>query len=211
MSRWFRMYDELLDDPKVQRLSGDDFKAWVNILCLASRNEGALPPVQDIAFALRLDARKAAAMFDRLQSAGLIVAVDDAFMPNKWNARQYKSDVSTDRVKRFRERSKPVSETAPETPPDTETDTEYSVANATAPADLEKVMFDTGKEFLARHGVAVGKSGPLLGKWKRDQGAGAVIEALAAAQREGAIDPISFIEGRWRAAKRAPVSEYGPC
>ena len=27
MSRWFRYYDEALDDPKVQRLPGDDFKA----------------------------------------------------------------------------------------------------------------------------------------------------------------------------------------
>jgi len=34
MSQWFRMYAEVLDDPKVQRLSGDEFKAWVNILCL---------------------------------------------------------------------------------------------------------------------------------------------------------------------------------
>lgn len=87
----------------------------------------------------------------------------------------------------------------------------YSVDKSTAPADLEKVMFDTGKAFLAKHGLAAGKSGPLLGKWKRDQGAGAVIEALAAAQREGAIDPVSFIEGRWRADKRVVQPEYGPC
>lgn len=27
MSQWFRMYAEVLNDPKAQRLSGDDFKA----------------------------------------------------------------------------------------------------------------------------------------------------------------------------------------
>ena len=26
MSRWFRVYDDLVDDPKVQRLSGPEFK-----------------------------------------------------------------------------------------------------------------------------------------------------------------------------------------
>ena len=46
-SRWYRMYDELLDNPKVQRLSGDEFKAWVNILCLASRHDGVVPPVAE--------------------------------------------------------------------------------------------------------------------------------------------------------------------
>lgn len=130
MSRWFRMYDELLDDPKVQRLSGDEFKAWVNLLCLASRNEGVLPSMDDIAFALRLDAKKARALIDRLVSATLLDVDGDHFAPHGWNARQYKSDVSTDRVKRFRERSKRADETAPETDTETDNTTDKSVVPA---------------------------------------------------------------------------------
>jgi hypothetical protein len=124
MSRWLRMYEEILDDPKVQRLSGDDFKAWVNLLCLTSRYSGDLPPVEDIAFALRLDKKKVEATIARLLRAGLLVERNGCFRPHKWDERQYKSDVSTDRVKRFRQRSRGVSETPDETPPDTETDTE---------------------------------------------------------------------------------------
>jgi hypothetical protein len=198
MSRWFRMYDEVLDDPKVQRLSGDDFKAWVNLLCLASRNDGKLPCAEDIAFALRIDAKKGAAVIGRLVSAGLLLAEDDCFSPNKWNDRQYKSDVSTSRVKRFRERSKTVSETAP----DTETDTEKNTVDKSTAVDPEKVMFDSGVNLLTNAGKSRDSARTLLGKWKRDHGAAAVIEALGAAQREGAINPVSFIEGRWRQRHR---------
>ena len=126
MSRWFRMHDEILDDPKVQKLSGDLFKAWVNLLCLASRNDGRLPAVDDIAFALRMDADAVTTVLERLLNGGLIEGKSGGkdgshYAPHKWSERQYKSDTSSDRVKRFRQRSKSVAETAPET--ETETDT----------------------------------------------------------------------------------------
>lgn len=125
MSRWFRMYDEILDDPKVQRLSGDDFKAWVNILCLASRRNGKLPPVSDIAFALRETLDAVSTLLGRLLDGGLIESrsggADGAhYAPYKWSERQYKSDTSSGRVKRFRERYKPVAETAPDTEAETD-------------------------------------------------------------------------------------------
>jgi hypothetical protein len=37
----------------VQRLPGEKFKAWVNLLCIASKHDGVLPPVADHAFLLR--------------------------------------------------------------------------------------------------------------------------------------------------------------
>lgn len=72
------------------------------------------------------------------------------------------------------------------------------------PIDPEKVMFDQGRALLATAGIANGKAGGVLGKWKRDYGAEAVIVALGKAQREGAIDPISFIEGCLRHAEHRP-------
>jgi len=30
MSRWFRLYDDLVDDPKIQRLPGETVKALLN-------------------------------------------------------------------------------------------------------------------------------------------------------------------------------------
>lgn len=64
-------------------------------------------------------------------------------------------------------------------------------------------MFDQGVAFLESNGVKPGRSRPMLGKWKRDHGAAAVIEALGKAQREGALDPISFIEGCFRHRQRS--------
>ena len=41
--KWFRLYNDVINDPKVQRLDGETFKAWINILCLASKGGGVLP------------------------------------------------------------------------------------------------------------------------------------------------------------------------
>lgn len=216
MSRWFRMYDELLDDPKVQRLSGDDFKAWVNILCLASRKDGALPPVEDIGFALRIDARKASTMVKRLVDAGLLDQDGDRFTPHGWNARQYKSDVSTDRVKAFRKRKKGVAgngdETFHETAPDTDTDTEFQLPNGNCakslfpeapeqakPIDADKQFWDTAKRYLTEAGVK--NAGAVVGAWVRDHGKARTAEALTKAQLERAIEPIPFVQGCFRASK----------
>jgi uncharacterized protein YdaU (DUF1376 family) len=61
--------------------------------------------------------------------------------------------------------------------------------------DAETVMWRHGKLYLQSQGVRADKAGSLLGKWKKDHGAEAVIVALGKSQREGAIDPVSFITG----------------
>jgi hypothetical protein len=35
MSQWLRLYTDLINDPKVQLLPAEDFKGWINILCIA--------------------------------------------------------------------------------------------------------------------------------------------------------------------------------
>lgn len=74
---------------------------------------------------------------------------------------------------------------------------------ADAPIDPEKVMFDSGRKLLAAAGLSPAKAGSLLGKWRKDHGTEAVITALGRAQREGAIDPVAFIEGCFRFKARA--------
>lgn len=125
MSRWFRFYAEVVNDPKVQKLPCEDFRAWVNLLCLASENGGKIPPLNDVAFSLRMSADATETVLERLSNGGLIDRMSGGpdgwhYAPHSWDKRQYKSDTSTDRVKRFRERSENVSETPPETEADTE-------------------------------------------------------------------------------------------
>jgi hypothetical protein len=64
-------------------------------------------------------------------------------------------------------------------------------------------MFDQGRAFLAANAIGDPKAGKLLGRWKGEFGAEAVIVALGKAQREGAIEPVSYIEGVLRSGKRS--------
>lgn len=136
MSRWFRLYEDVLNDPKVQTLPAADFKAWINLLCVASQNDGRLPDVEAIAFALRETVDAVSTVLERLSHAGLIDTRSGGrdgghYAPHAWEKRQYRSDTSTERVKRFRERSKAVAETVNGTGPDTETDTDTERKKAT--------------------------------------------------------------------------------
>lgn len=105
---WFRFHDGTLDNPKAQRLSGDLFKDWVNLMCLSNRqsDRGALPGWSDIAFALRRSEEECKEMVNALQAAKLVDDIDGVLRLHDWATHQYKSDVSTPRVKQHRERKK---------------------------------------------------------------------------------------------------------
>jgi hypothetical protein len=129
------MYDDLLDDPKVQRLDPVLFKAWVNLLCLASRTGGKIPPIEDTAFALRMSESEARKTVDALIDKGLIDVLDDEAVPHNWRKRQYLSDNSTERSRKHRtakaetypQQECNVASAVAATPPETETETETDI------------------------------------------------------------------------------------
>lgn len=103
--KWFRLYDDVLDDPKVQQLPPATFKHWINLLCLASKTEprGTLPQMSAIAFRLRLSEAKAMALISELSSLGFIDGDDDETLrPHNWEGRQRMSDNVADRVRKHR-------------------------------------------------------------------------------------------------------------
>lgn len=108
MTRWWRAYDEAVDDPKLQKLPADLFRAWFNICCITSQNGGTLPGIDAIAFKLRCSEAKAQQIIDRLKVLILIDETDAGMTPHNWNGRQYKSDsndpTNATRQKRYRER-----------------------------------------------------------------------------------------------------------
>lgn len=100
-----------------------------------------------------------------------------------------------------------LGECPPPSPSPKKKNSEANASGGAAPpdpdlVDPEKLMFDQGIRLLAAGGVAEAKARTLLGKWKRDHGPPAVISALGTAQRQGAIDPVSFIEGIFNHGKR---------
>lgn len=106
MTRWFRFYDTVLDDPKVQRLDPTLFKAWVNILCLASKKRGILPPISDIAFALRMPEESTDAIVQALINCGLLEDNGEFLMPHNWHSRQYTDNTNAERQQRFRDKKR---------------------------------------------------------------------------------------------------------
>ena len=103
---WFRFYAEALNDPKVQRLDGETFKGWVNLLCLAKTHDGTLPDTVDIAFGLRKSQAEVETLLQALDDAGLIEQTPNGLSPHNWDSRQYVTDNSTHRVRKYRQRRK---------------------------------------------------------------------------------------------------------
>lgn len=104
--RWFRFYDDALNDPKVQRLSPHLFRTWINLLCLASKGDGRLPTVADVAFNLRMSENDAKSAIEDLILAELIdIGVGGAMTPHNWSARQFSSDNSKNRTRKWREKN----------------------------------------------------------------------------------------------------------
>lgn len=120
MSLWFRMYTGIVNSSKVQSMPDRLFRIWVNLLCIAKENDGIFPPDAEIAFQLRCSEKQVRNYLEELKQRNLVDSEDggETLKPHDWNEHQYISDVSTNRVKKFREAKKElkgnVSGTSPE-------------------------------------------------------------------------------------------------
>lgn len=219
MTTWYRSYCETLNDPKIQTLPLEAFKAWHNALYLAckmSSHDGNIGTLQAIAFMFRETPESVSSAFHPLIKAGLIVTAGETFQIASWKKRQFKSDSSTERVKRFRKRSRNVPETVPDTDTDTDIPIDKSIGQSAdfqqpedpAP-DPRKSVFNSGIRLLGQAGYNPKQARSLIGLWLKDHGDGEVLSALGKAQREGAIEPVEFIQGIFRHKRqREPEGKY---
>lgn len=147
MTRWFRSYADKHRNPKVARLSDSDFRLWDQLLCVASENDGHIPPLDDLKHLLNRRLDHLSSGLKRLVDGRLIEPLNDGYVPRNWNEKQYKSDSSTPRVQKFREKgnvTRNVSETPPDT--DTDTDTEKGEANASPRGRAQGKRLEDGWE-----------------------------------------------------------------
>lgn len=213
MSRWFRFYDDAINDPKVLKLSDKEYRVWIGMLCVASKNDGELPPLEDIALLVRMKPEKLRIILDSLTAAGLIDTDEAVSSPHNWAGRQFKSDVSNERVKRHRERKCNVTSTVTVTPPETDTEAkterEDSEPNGSAPSassdlfageveiineDPDAKLFREGLVILESFGVSEKRARPLLGQWKKTcHDPTGLLAAIRFARQENVIEPIAYI------------------
>lgn len=79
-------------------------------------------------------------------------------------------------------------------PPRTTPSPSPSVSKDTGSADAATVIFREGLKWLMKSGRSEADCRSQLGKWRKAIGDAALIEALGAGQREGAIDAMGFME-----------------
>lgn len=188
--KWFRFHTEALDDPKVQRLSPQLFKTWVNLLCIASQNGGKLLGIDDMAFKLRLSSQEVEQQLSDLILAGLIdIDPDKSMTPHNWQKRQYASDDSKERVRKHRAKQKETPGNAQQddtvttcngdvtvtvTPPDTEQITDTDDVDDARARDWKEVrskLIEAAGEALASEAVAPGLANLSTPLWWLDEGA----------------------------------------
>lgn len=101
---WFRLYTEFASDPVIQSLAFEDQRHYVVILCF--KCNGTLDRDMDpnnrehvIIRGLGLDPMAGQEAKRRLMELELI---DEDWQPRGWDKRQFKSDTSTPRVRKYR-------------------------------------------------------------------------------------------------------------
>lgn len=234
MSRWYRAYEGTVTDAKLGEVAlvaecsrSVAIAAWHCLLeSAATLNDGGRFDATPRRVAVILN--EPPSLIEKVMAEMEALGMIDSGCITAWKRRQYESDSSTERSRKHRNAKRNADATLQQrsaTPPDTETDTDIPLANANgaksdflepkAPPDPEKLMFDSGVALLRAGGKSESQSRSLLGKWRKAYGSEAVIVALGTAKREGAVDPVSFIEAALRARHRArDPCDYGtqsPC
>ena len=114
---WIKLYDEILDDPKMGRLSDGAFRLCINLFLLANRHEarnGRLPDIEDIPWLLRLSQDSFCNYWQELESADIVHMTNGEPSVKHFEERQT-AMTNAERQKRFRERQKQTENNGDET------------------------------------------------------------------------------------------------
>lgn len=113
MESWFRLYTGICADPKLRRLPVSQRWAWVVILALAKESpqpgrlllcEGLPLQPSDLADQANITLREAEAALASFLRQGMLAEEDGIYGVVHWAKRQYLSDRSSERVRRFRQK-----------------------------------------------------------------------------------------------------------
>jgi hypothetical protein len=101
---WIKLYVEILDDPKMGRLSNHLWRRAIELFLLAGKNgnDGLLPPVEEMAWVLRLSNDKLLEDLIGLAEVGVVHETPEGWVVTHFKDRQHSE--SYERVKRYRER-----------------------------------------------------------------------------------------------------------
>ena len=107
--KWFRFYTEIIDDPKMRKLTGEEFRLFTYLLAIAAEEEkGGLIPYgeEDISWKLRATPDLVAQTIERCIELRILEKNGTGLRFINWDKRQFRSDNVTGRVRKLRERGK---------------------------------------------------------------------------------------------------------
>ncbi|MGE5584428.1 MAG: DnaD domain-containing protein [Bacillota bacterium] len=150
---WLRLYTEIIDDPKLRDCTGDQFRDWIYILCLArmAKEPGVIEMTpEDAAWRVRRPVEEFRSSLDLFASRDMLVLQDGQIVVTHFLARQYDKPSDTpaatrERQRRARERKQESRDChadvtrchALDTDPDPDRDTEVPVPPPNPPPSGE--------------------------------------------------------------------------
>jgi len=163
---WFRVYSDILDDKKIKRIARKTGQSkaliigfWIGLLAIANQGpergelclaEGLPIDIEDLIDELGLSEEIVEQLLKAFRAMKMIDGGETMIISN-WEKRQFASDSSTERTRKYRERTKQIDETSQERhcdllDTDTDTDTDIEIdkntegENLDPPADEFQVM-----------------------------------------------------------------------
>lgn len=103
---WIKLYERVLISPTMGTLPDHLWRRAIELFLLAGRNRGggALPPIKDVAWVLRITETRLSENLEALSLAGITHEKDGIWYISNFN--KYQKSESNERVKRFREKHK---------------------------------------------------------------------------------------------------------
>jgi len=145
--KWFRLWVDILDDPKMAQLTDYEFKIFIYLLALCSEVDSMSGEcrlnVKSMSIRFRTQVNHLSPAFETFQKIGLITISEDGFVViSNWSKRQFKSDRVTDRVHKFRKVTveRNVSCNVSETPSDSDSDTDTD-KTPSIPQKREEIIY----------------------------------------------------------------------
>ena len=105
MRQWIKLHIEILDDPKMGRMPDRLFRRTIELFLLAGtcdNNEGILPPVEDMAWLLRIDEATLLEDLMSLQKLNIVHEEEPGVWVVTHFAERQDADTSAERVARHR-------------------------------------------------------------------------------------------------------------
>lgn len=134
--KWFRLWTEIIDDPKLCQLTDAEHRRFIHCLALAAEQEkeGKINgTIEELAWRIRTKPQALKSTIEKLVSLNILKSNGNGLEFINWTKRQFRSDNSTERWRKFKSNvganvGKPLAQTPPETEQSTETEQSPPIA-----------------------------------------------------------------------------------